>query len=119
MICRAEVINHLEPSRVHPLEKGFGVGGAWGGSIHANTLTQEVLGHDAEHLLDGTFGGVVKQIARHDSGGLREGGGNEDDTGSRGHVWESFLHQKISIEAPPKPTTELSVDVLEPGNMDL
>ena len=104
---------------MHPCENVFSVGGAWGGSIHANTLTPEVLGHDGDHLLDGTFDGVVEQIARHDSGGWGEGGGNEDDTGSRGHVWESFLHQRSVSKHLGNLLRKSSVDVLEPDSMDL
>lgn len=78
-VCRAEASDHFEHLLVLALKEEFSAGRAWGDSVHANALTHEVFGHDADHLLDGTFGGVVEEIGRHDSGGLGEGGGNQND----------------------------------------
>lgn len=92
----AEASNHLEHLLVLPLEEELGAGGARGDGVDADALTHEVLGHDAHHLLDGAFGGVVEEVAGHDGRGLGEGGGDQDDVGSGRHVWESFLHRMVS-----------------------
>ena len=78
-VRRAEASNHLEHLLVLALEEEFSARRARGDGIHANALTHKVLGDDADHLLDRTFGGVVEEIARHDGRGLGEGGRNQND----------------------------------------
>lgn len=96
-ICGAEAGNHLEHLlRLSLVEELCGDGPRRDG-VDADALTHEVLGHDADHLLDGTFGGAVEKIARHDIGGCGDGGRKKNDMGSGGHVWESFLQPRVSI----------------------
>lgn len=111
-VCWAETSNHFEHLLIFALEEEFGASRTWGDSVHANTLTHEIFGHDADHLLDSTFGGVIKEVARHDGGGLGEGGGHQNDMRSGSHVGESFLDQKVSMEGAQGSTkTHLNQEV--------
>ena len=101
-VCGAEAGNCLEHRLWFSLEEELGGGGAWGDGIDADALTHEVLGHDAHHLFDGTFGGAVEEVAGHDVGGSGDGGRKKNDVGSRGHVWESFLHRRSVLKLQRK-----------------
>lgn len=90
-VCRAEPRNHLQHLLVLALEEELCARRTGGDGVNADVLAHQVFGHDAHHLLDGAFGGVVQQVAGHDRGSLGEGGGYQDHVGAGGEVGEGFL----------------------------
>ena len=65
--------------------------GAGRHGVDGDALGREVLAHDAGHLLDGPFGGVVEEVGRLDGRGGALRRGEEDDVGALGHVGYCFL----------------------------
>lgn len=98
-ISRIETRNHLKHLLALALVEEFRTSGARRDGIDVNTFAHEVFRHDAHHLLDGAFGGIVEEVAGHDGGGGGEGGRKEDYVRARGHVGESFLQRAISTDA--------------------
>ena len=70
----AEAGDRLEHLLGLALVEELGGDRAGGDGVDADALAQEVFGHDADHLLDGAFGGAVEEIAGHDVGGGGDGG---------------------------------------------
>jgi len=92
-VHRAKPRNHLQHLLVFAFEEEVRARWPGGDGVDADVLAHQVFGHDAHHLLDGAFGGVVQQVARHDGGGLGEGGGDQDHAGAGGEMGEGFLWQ--------------------------
>jgi len=92
-VRRAEARNHLQHLLALALVEEVRARGPGGDGVDADVLAHQVFGHDAHHLLDGAFGGVVQEVARHDGGGLGEGGGDQDHAGAGGEMGEGFLWQ--------------------------
>jgi hypothetical protein len=83
-------------NRVHqlftlPLEKQLRRRRPRRNAVDMNPHASEVLGHDARHLFDGTFGRRVEEVVGRYGGEVAEGGAEEDYMGVGGHVGGSFL----------------------------
>ena len=65
--------------------------GAGGHGVDGNALGRKVLAHDARHLLNGAFGGVVEEVGRLDGRSGALSGGDEYDMRAFGHMGRCFL----------------------------
>lgn len=60
-------------------------------AVDGDAFTGKIFGHDAVHLLNGAFGGVIQEVLGQDSGIDAEGCGQEHDVRAWGHVGNGFL----------------------------
>ena len=65
--------------------------GPRGHGVDVDALGRKVFAHDAGHLLNGTFGGIVEKISWLNRGSGALSGGEQDDVGAFGHVRCCFL----------------------------